>query len=348
MPRQARFDAPGTLHHVMTRGLEGRRIFHDDEDREHFLSRLRTLVKETQTRILAWAILDNHVHLLLFSGKEGISTLMRNLLTGYAIWYNRKHRRSGHLFQNRFKSIVCEEDPYLLELVRYIHLNPLRAQMVQSVEELNRYPWCGHSALVGKHLDDWQEREYVLQQLSTNRKEAIRIYQEFLSEGKDGGRRPELVGGGLIRSLGAWSQVLSLGRKRGEIPYDARILGSGDFVQTLLQQAEEKLARQMRYQATNHSIAAVIRKRCRTGGVNEEELLRGGRRRRVSQVRAEIASHLAREMGLPLAEIARRLGVGTSSHCDGHPKERKEREERRKVMVFEQRPPRPPVWNLSG
>ena len=89
---------------------------------------MRTLVKETQTRILAWAILDNHVHILLFSGQKGISTFMRRLLTGYAVWFNQKHRRSGHLFQNRFQSIVCEEDPYLLELVRYIHLNPLRAK----------------------------------------------------------------------------------------------------------------------------------------------------------------------------------------------------------------------------
>ena len=77
MPRQARFDTPGTLHHAMIRGIEGRRIFHGEDDREHFLSRVRTLVKETQTRILAWAILDNHVHLLLFSGREGISTFMR-------------------------------------------------------------------------------------------------------------------------------------------------------------------------------------------------------------------------------------------------------------------------------
>jgi putative transposase len=312
MPRQARFDVPGTLHHAMIRGIEGRRIFEGDEDREQFLSRVRSLVKGTQTRILAWAILDNHVHLLLFSGQEGISTFMRRLLTGYAIWYNRKHRRSGHLFQNRFKSIVCEEDPYLLELVRYIHLNPLRAQVVKSVEDLDRYPWSGHSALMGKRPNDWQEKEYVLGQFSSDRKKAIGIYHEFLAEGKDWGRRPELVGGGLIRSLGGWSQVLSLGRKRGEVEHDARILGSGDFVQTMLQEAEEKIARQIRYQG-NYPPAAIIKKLCKAEGVNEEELLRGGRRRKVSKARARVACHLAREMGLPMADIARKLGVGTSA-----------------------------------
>jgi REP element-mobilizing transposase RayT len=310
----------------MIRGIEGRRIFHGEDDREHFLFRVRTLVKETQTRILAWAILDNHVHMLLFSGREGISTFMRRLLTGYAVWFNRKHRRSGHLFQNRFKSIVCEEDPYLLELVRYIHLNPLRAKVVKSMEELNRYPWSGHSVLVEKHPNDWQEKEYVLQQFSTDRKEAIRVYQDFLAEGKDWGRRPELVGGGLIRSLGGWSKVLSLGNKRGEIQYDARILGSGDFVQTMLQEAEEKIARQMRYQAGKSSTAAVIKEMCKEGGVNEEELLRGGRRRKVSEVRAKIACHLTREMGLPLAEIARNSGVGTSAIAMAIRKKEKARE----------------------
>jgi REP element-mobilizing transposase RayT len=295
----------------MIRGLEGGRIFQDDEDRKHFLSRVSTLVKETQTPILAWAILDNHVHMLLFSGQEGISTFMRRLLTGYALWFNRRHGRSGHLFQNRFKSIVCEEDPYLLELVRYIHLNPLRAQVVKSMEELDRYPWSGHSALVGKRPNDWQEKEYVFQQFSTDKREALRAYQEFLAEGKDWGRRPELVGGGLIRNLGDWSKVVSLQGKRGE--HDPRILGSGDFVQTMVQEAEEKIARQIRYQVGKGSVAAVIKEICKAGGVSEAELLHGGRRRKVSEVRAEIAYHLSREMGLSLAEIARHLGVGTSA-----------------------------------
>ncbi len=179
MPRQARLDAPGTMHHVMIRGLEGQRIFRDTQDRKDFVTRLGDLSKQTGTRILAWCLLGNHVHLLLFSGPSGLSLFMRRLLTGYAQGFNRRHKRKGHLFQNRYRSIVCEEDAYLLELVRYIHLNPLRASLVRNLGELDRYPWSGHRVLLGREKNDWQERRYVLEQFHGREKEAIRSYRRF-------------------------------------------------------------------------------------------------------------------------------------------------------------------------
>jgi REP element-mobilizing transposase RayT len=110
MPRKARLDIPGTLDHVMVRGIEGSNIFRDDEDRKEFFARINFSVEKTGTRILAWAPMDNHVHLLLISGPAGLPTFMRRLLTGYAIGYNRRHRRFVHLFQNRYKSIICEQN----------------------------------------------------------------------------------------------------------------------------------------------------------------------------------------------------------------------------------------------
>jgi len=192
MARQARLDPPGTLHHVMIRGIEGTPIFRDDQDRANFISRISHLVEKTGTKILAWCLMDNHVHLLLFSGQQGISKFMRCLLTGHAIWYNRKYHRSGHLFQNRYKSIVCEKDPYLLELVRYIHLNPLRASVVGGVRDLDRYPWSGHSCLIGKNKNRWQETDYVLHQFSGEKKKAIWAYRKYIEEGKGQGRRVDL------------------------------------------------------------------------------------------------------------------------------------------------------------
>ena len=127
MPRKARIDAPGALQHIICRGIERRNIFIDDRDKKGFLERLGRVLLETQTPCYAWALLNNHFHLLLKTGNVPISTLMRRLLTGYAITFNLRHKRAGHLFQNRYKSILCQEDTYLLELVRYIHLNPLRA-----------------------------------------------------------------------------------------------------------------------------------------------------------------------------------------------------------------------------
>ncbi len=115
---------------------------------------------------------------------------MRRLLTGYVVTFNRRHRRHGQLFQNRYKSIICQEDIYLKELVRYIHLNPLRAKMVPIVTGLNRYKYCGHAVLTGRRKCIWQDEGYVLSyfghSLSTGRKE----YYSYVKEGMD--RRYEL------------------------------------------------------------------------------------------------------------------------------------------------------------
>ena len=150
MPRQKRLDAPGQLQHVMARGIERRKIFLDDKDRESFLERLANILEETQTQCYAWALIPNHFHLLLRTGPTPLSKVMRRLMTGYAVTFNKRHKRAGHLFQNRYKSVVCEEDAYLLELIRYIHLNPLRAGLVKDLKELDKYPWTGHSAILGR------------------------------------------------------------------------------------------------------------------------------------------------------------------------------------------------------
>jgi len=150
MPRQARLDAPGALQHVMARGIERRKIFLDDKDRTSFLERLALILEETQTQCYAWALIPNRFHILLRIGTTPLSTVMHRLMTGYAVTFNIRHRRSGHLFQNRYKSVVCQEDTYLLELTRYIHLNPLRARLVEDLKSLDKCQWGGHSAILGR------------------------------------------------------------------------------------------------------------------------------------------------------------------------------------------------------
>ncbi len=149
MPRRARLNAPGTLHHVIVRGIKKCKIVDDDQDRVTLIKKLGELSIRTQTAIYAWALMSNHAHLLLRSGQQGLSSFMRKLLTGYAGYYNRHHHRHGHLFQNRYNSIVVEEDAYFRELVRYIHLNPVMAKMVDSLSALDRYQWSGHGRGMG-------------------------------------------------------------------------------------------------------------------------------------------------------------------------------------------------------
>ncbi len=313
MPRQARLDAPGTLHHIMIRGIEGRDLFNDEQDREEFVDRLSKIVQKTGDKIVAWVLMSNHIHLLVFSGQYGISKFMRCLLTGYALWYNRKYKRIGHLLQNRYKSIVCEEEPYLLELIRYIHLNPLRANVVKSLKELDNHPWNGHSVLIGKVRNIWQDKDYVLSQFGNREKTAVKAYCKFIDEGINQGNRPELTGGGLIRSLGGWSQVLSLRGNKQKIDYDARILGGSDFVGNIMKEADKNLKRQLRLNEKNNMMDKMIKKACKEEGISEQELRGGGRRKIISNVRAKIAYNLSQELGSSAAEIARNLGVCTSS-----------------------------------
>ncbi len=114
---------------------------------------------------------------------------MRRLLTGYAVSYNFRHRHHGHLFQNRYKSILCQEDSYIAELVRYIHLNPLRAGLVKDLRALNTYPYCGHRCILGKVGHDRQDVDYILKLFASSRPEAIRRYREYVKKAKEGFER---------------------------------------------------------------------------------------------------------------------------------------------------------------
>ena len=195
MPRQARLDTFGALHHIMVRGSNRSRIFRDEEDRRRFLKRLGEAVKKGECSVYAWVLMDNHVHILFKSGRQGISTVMRKVLTWYAQYFNHRHRRRGHLFENRYKSVLCDEETYLLALVRYIHLNPVRARMVSTIRELDRYPWSGHGALIGREDHPWMDTGYVLSRFGGKREAAVRGYWKFVGEGMGMGRVKELTGG---------------------------------------------------------------------------------------------------------------------------------------------------------
>jgi len=312
MPRQARLDAPGTLHHVMVRGIERRKIVRDGKDREEFVRRLGETAEQTGTTIYAWALLDNHAHLLVRSGAGLLSGFMRRLLTGYAVFFNRRHKRWGHLFQNRYKSIVCEEERYFTELVRYIHLNPLRAALVEQLADLDRYPYSGHSCLVGLVDRAWQDREYVLERFGTRDWPARRAYRRFVEEGIDQGRHPELVGGGLIRSAGGWSEVKSMRRRGERVLADPRVLGSGRFIEELLREADESHRRAFDSEDLEKLIEQVIDAVCATRHVERRALECGSRRRPVAAARREIVRTLAEKHGVSMAEIARWVGITTA------------------------------------
>jgi len=313
MPRQPRLDAPGALHHVMGRGIERTNIFRSDRDRDDFLNRLGNQCLDGNLIVYAWCLLSNHFHILGRTGRPPLARSMKKLLTGYVVNFNLRHKRTGHLFQNRYKSIICEDDPYLLELTRYIHLNPLRAGMVGNLEELKDYRWAGHSAIMGKVERDWQDIDTVLGYFGKGQK-AVEKYEQFVREGIPQGRRPELVGGGLIRSAGGWSQVLSLRRRKGiKVASDERILGREEFIKRLMSEAEEKEKETLRLSRRVPDLATLAQRIIEGEGIEESELRSGTRRRRVVRGRRMLCQLVVGKMGYPGAEVARYLGVTTSS-----------------------------------
>jgi REP element-mobilizing transposase RayT len=309
MPRNSRIDAPGALHHIIARGIEKRSIFGDDDDRDDFLKRLGTVLSETATACYAWTLTPNHFHLLLRTGKAPISTVMRRVLTGYAIGYNYRHRRSGHLFQNRFKSILCQEDLYFKELLRYIHLNPLRAKIVPDLKSLNRYPYSGHSALMGNRTRDWQSTEYVLGLFGNSIRSGRRSYGVFIKKGVDEGNRPDLVGGGLVRSAGGWTALKSLRQSGFRQKADERILGDGDFVSEVLQDAQERLERKYRLRSAGYDFDKIVGKVGHLLKLEPQQVVTSGKRRYEVEARNIVCYWASRELGISQVSLAHKFGL---------------------------------------
>lgn len=265
------------------------------------MERLGRCVEKTGMIIYAWALIPNHFHILIRSGPKGLSHFMRRLLTGYAVSFNKRHKRAGHLFQNRYTSIVCEEDSYFMELVRYIHLNPVRAHVIHTLEELDSYPWSGHRTVMSEENLSWQDTAYVLQWFG-NSKEP---YRAFLRRGLDG-PEPDLEGGGLIRSSGG--RVIPA-QRRNPVLADQRVLGSGGIVEHLLR--TKLTPKSLTHKERQRKADEILHARCKEGGVTLNQLQNGNRQRYVSRIRSEIARILIAELGLSCAETARKLGVST-------------------------------------
>jgi putative transposase len=313
MPRKARIDAPGALHHIMCRGIERREIFRDDTDRNNLIERFGRLVSETKTVCCAWALLTNHFHLLLKTGNMPIATVMRRLLTGYAVTFNRRHQRTGHLFQNRYKSILCQEDPYLLELVRYIHLNPLRTGLVSSMKQLNVYKYCGHSFLLGKRKNSWQDTSMVLQLFGRKVSSARKDYLAFIEKGLAMGRRSDLTGGGLIRSTGGWKELKTFRNLGIHIKGDERILGDSDFVESTLERQNELLEQRYQLQMQGFDIDKVVDRVATLFLLRPDELLSSSKQPQRVKARSLLCYWAAKELEIGGADIARRLKISQSA-----------------------------------
>ncbi len=313
MPRHARLEIPGGIYHVITRGIERRSIFCDDSDRREFLQRLSNGLSQSGSTCYAWALMPNHFHLLVRTGKSSLSELMRKLLTGYAVYFNRRHKRSGYLYQNRYKSILCQEDAYLLELVRYIHLNPLRAKIVADMSALDNYSWSGHAALIGERDVPWQSTREVLDRFGRIKAEAQKKYRQFVAEGQSMGKRDDLIGGGLRRSAGGWQGVQALKKAKEYWRSDERVLGNSGFVESMLRISDESLARREKLRQQGWSIDKLAARASELLGIKKEDIFKRGKQNNISQARSLVAYWGKKELGLSGTELAEFFGITKQS-----------------------------------
>lgn len=302
MPRGPRLDSPGALHHVLARGIERGVIFRDDHDREGFLERIARLVESDAIAVYAWALMPNHFHLLVRTKAQPLERSMRSLLSGHASAFNRRHDRVGHLFQNRYRSTLCEDEIYFVTLTRYIHRNPIPS-VVPDVSALDRYPFTGHAAVLGTRAREWQDTDELLRHFGENRADALLSYRALMAIAGD---QRDLEGGGLRRSRDAWERLYTVEKGRERFRSDERILGSGAFV--------EKVLREVRVKGPKSpDLEVIIARVCAHLGVSPEAIRGEGRSRPISRAREGISYLWTVALGHSRRALARFLGVAESS-----------------------------------
>jgi len=285
MGRAVRIEYPGALYHITSRGNERRKIFLDAEDRIKFLGLVQDYHDRHGILIHAYVLMDNHYHLILETPQGNLLKIMHGVNGGYTNYFNRRHRRVGHLLQGRYRAILVEKDRYLLSLSRYVHLNPVRAGLVERPEE---YQWSSYRGYIGKEKgEDWIEYRWVISQFGEQRKRAERRYKSYVEEGLREGAEDPLKG--------VYGQV---------------VLGGEEFIERIKEGFQGKrLSTDIveRKRLLEHpTIEQILRGVEKVFGTKDEGLLaKGGR----SNTARKVALYLAQlYTGLSNREIGERFG----------------------------------------
>jgi len=273
MARKPRLHVPGGVYHVMLRGNGGQAIFLSEKDRTVFYRLAEEGIERFGHRVHGFCLMGNHVHLLIQIGKVPLSRVMQNLSFRYTGWINRRHRRTGHLFQGRYKAVLVDADAYLLELVRYIHLNPVRARMVCDPAA---YHWSGHRTYLGLEQIPWLHTDWVLGQFARRLATCRKHYAAFVAAGMEEERRPEFHIGG----------------------DDTRVLGDDDFLAQVIDTPPA---------GSPPTLEVIIDHVCARYGTNVVALGEPSRARRLAAARGMIGWLAMRTGAASLTEVSRRF-----------------------------------------
>ncbi len=284
MGRGRRICYPGAFFHCLNRGNRREKIFQDDEDYHQMLECLGGACERYRVLIHGFCLMPNHFHILLQQEARPVSSAMRSLETRYATYFNRKYRQTGHVFQGRFRGLLCDKQTYLLSLIRYIHLNPVRAELVQKPQE---WPWSSLSAYLGLSACAWLYKKEVMAMF---------------------GRRPRQ------RLLEFLSQAPGLTREQIYPDEGLSILGSQEFIAQVAKQGEPRRVRQRVYTGGKLSMQELSERVCRAAGLTVAQIRRKGKgAQRETEVRERLIHTATRVMFYRVAEVARYLGLTTSA-----------------------------------
>jgi len=271
MARKPRIHYPGAVYHVILRGNGGQDIFFAKADRSRFYLLLQDGAERFGHRIHAFCLMTNHVHLAIQVGEVPLSRIMQNISFRYTGYLNRRKQRTGHVFQGRYKALLIDADSYLVELVRYIHCNPVRAGIVDSPIQ---YPWSSHRAYLGQESIPWLTTEWVLAQFASEEKKATVLYSDFILEGIHEAHRGEFYSG----------------------TFEGRILGDDSFNEKSLIRAKQRFQSRL-------TMARLVSAVCEGFGIGPETLAEPGKRQPAATARAVAACLVLEAENLTLTEL---------------------------------------------
>lgn len=312
MARKTRPDWKGALHHIMVRGIDGKAVFQNESDKFDLIGRFAELVPELHVSIYAWAVMPNHLHLLVRTGREPIYKFMQCLLTGFAVSYNLRNDRKGHVFQGRFKSILVQEEIYFIQLIKYIHLNPLKAGIVKNINGLEEYRWCGHGSIMGVRKEPWVNSMYVLSKFGSERDDSISNYLKCISEKTSNKTLETMVHGTYTLGRKGICSTTSESRCDG-LKGNCRVLGNKEFaVRTMnwIKQEGNRIARDR--EDTHDRIAKLFAWVEDNWGFSAKMIQGNTRNPELSDSRALIAWVLSNHLGLSQSDCSGILRMSRS------------------------------------
>jgi len=283
--RKPRIEIAGGLYHLITRGNNRQRIFRSHDDLLKFLGLLGRQKSKLPFYLYAYCLMPNHVHLLAEMQDDPISRVMHGLLTGYSQYHNRKYRKVGHLFQGRYKAVVCQSDRYLAQLVRYIHLNPVRAKMVARPED---YEYSGHRAYLGVDRAGLVDTEAVLRHFGAKKKRAVEAYSQFVNAALDQKSQPEYY-----------------------LAAEGRMLGDDEFLDEVKHRIGEYVGDQNKG-VRKPTIQAIIKAAAKASGLAREDFCTNDKSRKLVMIKEAIIV-MGRQHRIRNRELAEALGLDPSA-----------------------------------